>query len=94
MQVIIQQGILELICHCLKSNDAKYIAVSIEALGNLLSFGKMYMSGEGGKNYIVNRIGELGMFDVLENLQYHPVEVVYEKTLKLLENYFDTDNLN
>jgi len=32
------------------------------------------------------------MFDVLESLQYHPVEVVYEKTIKLLENYFDTEN--
>lgn len=34
----------------------------------------------------------MGMFDVLEKLQYHPVEIVYEKTLKLLEMYFDTQN--
>ena len=35
----------------------------------------------------------MGMFDVLENLQYHPVEVVYEKTLKILETYFETESV-
>lgn len=93
MEKILNDGILELICHCLKSNDAKYIAVSLEALGNLLSFGKSYYMLN-GKNLIVKKIEELGMFDILENLQFHPVEIVYEKTIKLLEAYFETENQN
>jgi hypothetical protein len=92
MEHIINQGILELICFCLKLKDAKFIAVSLEALGNLLNFGKTYSMD--GKNPIVAMIDKLGMFDVLENLQLHPVEIVYEKTVKLLENYFDTENQN
>ena len=94
MEYILKQGILELICHCLKSNDAKYIAVSLEALSNLLNFGKLYLTTEDGRNLIVAKIGEMGMFEVLENLQLHPVEIVYEKTVKLLETYFDTENQN
>jgi importin subunit alpha-1 len=92
-EIILKQGILEVICHCLKMKDAKYIAVSLEALGNLLAFGKNY-AGEGQPNPIVKRIEELGMFDILENLQLHPVEIVYEKTVRLLETYFETENQN
>jgi hypothetical protein len=93
MEHILKQGILELICHCLKLTDAKYIAVSIEGLSNLLSFGKQYYMVD-GKNLILQKLEQLGMYDVLENLQYHPVEIVYEKTIKLLESYFDTENQN
>ena len=32
-------------------------------------------------NPVVEEIGRLGMFDILENLQTHPVEVVYEKVI-------------
>jgi hypothetical protein len=94
MQYLIKQGVIELICHCLTLKDAKYIAVSLEALGNLLSFGKQYFTVEGGKNPVVAKVETLGMFEVLENLQLHPVEIVYEKTFKLLEAYFDTENQN
>ena len=91
MQILIEQHIIELICDCLKMKDAKYLAVSLEAFGNLLNFGKKYLMVD-GVNKIVTRVEELGMFDVLESLQYHPVEVVYEKTIKLLETYFETEN--
>jgi len=94
MNVLLNQGALELICFCLKSNDAKYVAVSLEALANLLNYGKLCMGMSDGKNFIVTKVGELGMFEVLENLQYHPVEIVYEKTIKILESYFDTENQN
>jgi hypothetical protein len=93
MELILKQGILELVCHCLSMEDAKYIAVSLEALGNLLNFGKMYYTVD-GRNLIVQKLEEIGMFDVLEKLQMHPVEIVYEKTIKLLETYFETENQN
>ena len=40
-------------------------------------------------NPVAEEIERLGMIDLLENLQSHPVEIVYEKTLKLLLDYFD-----
>ena len=33
----------------------------------------------------------MGMLDLLEKLQYHPVEIVYDKTLKILETYFEVE---
>ncbi len=88
---ILEQGILDIICNCLKMDDAKYLAVCLEAFGNLLAFGKK--SFPDGPNPIVNQVEKMGMFDILEKLQLHPVEVVYEKTLKILETYFDTQNV-
>ena len=88
---ILNDGILRIMCDCLKMDDAKYLAVCLEAFGNLLAFGKK--TNPDGPNPIVNELEKMGMFDVLEKLQLHPVEIVYEKTLKLLETYFETQNM-
>jgi hypothetical protein len=91
MDTIIAQGIIQIVCDCLKLEDPKYIAVSLEALANLLTFGKQHYL-ENGVNLVQKKIEELGVTDLLESLQYHPVEIVYEKTLKLLEAFFETEN--
>ena len=91
LKKILNDGILRILCDCLKMDDAKYLAVCLEAFGNLLAFGKK--SNPDGPNPIVNELEKMGMFDVFEKLQLHPVEIVYEKTLKLLETYFETQNM-
>ena len=90
VETIFNQGIVEVICKCLKNKDPKHLAVSLEALSNLLAHGKKF--SQGGENPVVEQVEKLGMFDVLENLQFHPVEIVYEKVIKLMETYFDTEN--
>ena len=92
MKKILGEGILSIICSCLKMEDAKYLAVCLEAFGNLLAYGKKNCLPN-GSNPIVDEVEKMGMFDVLEQLQLHPVEIVYEKTLKILETYFDTQNV-
>ena len=93
MKKIFDQGILRIICDCLKMDDAKYLAVCLEAFGNLLAFGKKINQNQNLPNPIVEEVEKMGMFDVLEKLQFHPVEIVYEKTLRILETYFDTQNV-
>ena len=87
LKKILQQGILECLGQCLLIDEARNLAVALEALGNLLSYGKSYKINEA--NPVVEEIERLGMNDLLENLQKHPVEIVYEKTLRLLLEYFD-----
>ena len=93
LKKILEQGILRIICNCLKMDDAKYLAVCLEAFGNLLAFGKKNNPNPNLPNPIVEEVEKMGMFDILEKLQLHPVEIVYEKTLKILETYFDTQNV-
>ena len=92
MKKILDQGILKIICECLKLNDAKLLAICLEALGNLLVFGEKFSQNPAGENPIVYEIEKMGMFDILEKLQLHQSEIVYEKTLKILEKYFDIQN--
>ena len=88
---ILQQNILPIICEFLKLDDAKFLAVSLEALQNLLFFGKKFNNNNPSiANPIVEEMDKMGMFDILEKLQLHPVEIVYEKTLKILETFFET----
>ena len=88
MKKLFEQNILGIICNCLKMDNGKYLAVSLEALGNLLAFGKK--NNPEGHNPIVIEFEKMGMCEILEKLQFHPVEVVYNKALKLLETYFET----
>jgi len=42
----------------------------------------------------VKRIEELDMYDTLESLQLHPVEVVYEKVYNFLTKFRQSDFLS
>jgi hypothetical protein len=82
--------ILETICSIIKYNEPKFIAVGLESLGHLLNCGKLFPNSD-GSNPIIQKLEALNMLDILENLQLHPVQVVYEKTIQLLEKYFDLE---
>lgn len=90
IQYIFENKILEVICQIIKHSDPKIIAVGIESLNNLLNYGRMYPN-ELGKNPVLEKIELLGMFDTLEMLQHHPIQIVYEKTLSLLEKHFELE---
>ena len=42
-------------------------------------FGRTFFTLGDGANPIVKKIEELGMCDRLEQLQYSPIEIIYEK---------------
>lgn len=86
IQKLLNQGILELICFSLKHRETKYIAVSLDGLRNLLEYGKL--SPVNGINLIALKLEKIGTVDYLEGLQRHHVEDIYEKTIKIIENYF------
>ena len=47
-------------------------------------FGKTFFAMENGINPIVKKIEQLGMFDRLEQLQYSPIEIIYEKVRNII----------
>lgn len=47
----------------------------------------------GRPNVIFTRLEEeMGFFDRLEDLQKHPSHEVYQKLLRIFENFFSTEN--
>ena len=79
--------LVEIICSFLKEKIQK-ILLLLEALGNLLAYGKKNSVNE--ENEIVKRIVNCGGENDLEQLQFHSVGMIYEKALFILEKYFDT----
>ena len=86
LEYIINNGLLNIICSGIKSKETNEIVICLEALMYLLYYGKK-MSKE-GTNFITNEIEKMGMFDVLENLQYSKSEIIYEKTYEIIKNFF------
>ena len=86
LEYLINNGILKVICAGIKSENFSEIVVCLEGLVNLLAFGKKYSID--GINIIVKKIENMGMFDVLERLQYNRNETIYEKTIDIIEEFF------
>lgn len=89
MKKLVDDGILIFINECIKNEDAKLVALGLEILGNVLAFGKK----KGELNYFIKEIELMGMVDVLEKLQTHEDQIIYEKTLQILDTYFETENV-
>lgn len=89
---IINNGILDVFETGLRSEKIELIAVCLEAFAKILSFGKQYYTVN-GVNRIVSKTEEMGLFEILEKLQYHPSELVYKRVIFLLENYFEIEEI-
>ena len=86
---ILEQGVLDIIFDILKNEEGKYLVICLEALYNLLNFGK-----KNKKLYLIlEKVEKMGMYEVLEKLQIHPLEQVYQKNLRILENFFDIKSI-
>lgn len=94
MESMLNREYIEVLSSIIKSNELKLIAIGIEALENVLEFGNQYYAKDGEKNIIVKRLEDIGMFDVFERLQYHCSEIIYEKVVKLIDNYFEKEELD
>lgn len=90
IEKLLNEGILDILCICLKNRESKYIGVSLEALANILNYGKSYPVN--GENPIAISLEKNGTLDYLEDLQKHHIEVIYEKAIKILETYFIVDD--
>ena len=89
MKRLIDEGILLFIAESIKSEDAKFIALSLEILGNILAFAKK----KGELKNVINEIEKFGLMDILEKLQMHEDQIIYEKTINILDAYFETENV-
>ena len=89
LEKLIVNGLLKVICDLIKSEDLFEIKISLEALITLLAFGQKYSVGK--RNLIREEIEKMGLGDVLEKLQFHRCETIYEKALFILEKFFPTE---
>ena len=89
MKRLIDEGILLFVLESIKSEDAKFIALSLEILGNILAFANK----KGELKKLIIEIEKLGLMDILEKLQMHDDQIIYEKTIQILDTYFEIENV-
>lgn len=87
---MIEKGLLETFVELLDSDDVKCVQVVLESLNNILKKGK---DAQGGKNLYKEKLEQLNAVHKIEKLQTHQNEDVYLKALKILENFFEIDNI-
>ena len=88
MKKLIDDGILIFVYDCLKTDDGKFICIGLEVLGNILAYAKK----KGEINLLVSEIEKMGIIDILEKLQVHENQVIYEKTIQIVDNYLEIEN--
>lgn len=84
---IVRNGGIEIVCDLISMNNAEITLLVLSIVKKFLK-----MNPDGSKGYR-DRVEECGGLDQIENLQHHPNRKVYEKSLFILETYFEaTEN--
>jgi len=87
LRYLVSHGIVKPLCDLLEFPDPKIIMVALEGLENLLRTGP-----KGPGNDVATQIDEFGGVQKLEALQRHQANEIYEKSLKILETYFEAED--
>merc|ERR1719170_16059 len=90
IRFLVAQACIPALCVMLKCGDVKMIMVVLDALDNILKIGKKDARGTEDNQY-ADWVEECGGLDTLEDLQRHENEDIYEKSVKLLQDYFESE---
>jgi hypothetical protein len=65
--------------------------VALEAIDNILKVGKADANSSNNLNSFCEFVEECGGLDALENLQRHDNEEIYDKSIRMLRDYFESE---
>jgi hypothetical protein len=88
IKYLVDQGCIKPLCDLLSASDARVITVALEGLENILKIGDKEAHETGGLNRYATLVEEAEGLDKIEMLQRHNNQDIYEKAVKILENYF------
>ena len=89
---LVQQACIPPLCELLGVADVKIIVVALEALENILKVGEAESKASAtSHNLMATHIAEAEGLKKIEDLQQHDNNDIYEKAVRILENYFGVD---
>eukprot|EP01091_Cochliopodium_minus_P009610 TRINITY_DN239_c0_g1_i1.p1 TRINITY_DN239_c0_g1~~TRINITY_DN239_c0_g1_i1.p1 ORF type:complete len:525 (-),score=183.13 TRINITY_DN239_c0_g1_i1:117-1691(-) len=91
IRYLVKQGTIKPLCDLLTCNDPRIIIVSLEALENILKIGELDSKSNSGHNIFSDYIEEADGIEKIEQLQTHQNNEIYEKAVKILEQYFSAE---
>lgn len=90
IRYLVQQAVTAPLCQLFKAPDPKIIMVALEGIENILRVGVKDMPKYNGVNKYAEFVEECGGLDLIEELQRHDNEEIYNKAVNILQIYFDT----
>jgi hypothetical protein len=86
--ILVEKGILNALASVLSLKESKLLVVALEGIENILKAGKVHYTKLGQENKFAIKLEECGGIDLIEQLQLHPNHQIYQRTLVILETYF------
>ncbi len=68
--------------------------MAMEGIENILKAGKLHFMNSNGENLFALQLEMCGGVDKLEELQLHKNHAVYERAVRMLEEYFNVEAEN
>jgi hypothetical protein len=88
----VDKGIIKALLATLKMQEARIIAVALEGLENILSAGQTHYVKLGQDNHFALTLENEGGLELIEQLQMHPNHQIYNRALKILEEFYQEED--
>ncbi|TDH72177.1 hypothetical protein CCR75_006113 [Bremia lactucae] len=92
IQYLVQQGCIPPLVKLLDVKDSRLINVALDALNNILQVGEADTSLTDTNNRMARYIEEADGIDLIQNLQFHQEQEIYEKAMRIICDYFDGED--
>jgi importin subunit alpha-6/7 len=91
IKFLVQQGCTRPLCDLLTVSDPKIVTIALEGLENILKVGDEEAKATGTQNQMAVYVSEAEGLNKIEDLQQHSNNDIYDKCIKILENYFGVE---
>lgn len=91
IKLLVDHGVIPALCNLFSCSDAKIIMVALEGVENILKSGKKEAARSCSINPYIDAIEECGGLDGLENCQRHDNEDIYERSVRMLREHFESE---
>ena len=88
---MVEKGIIQAIGSVFDTQEPRFLIVALEGINFVMKMGKEHLSKE-GVNPFVEVVERSGLLDKLEQLQFSKNQKVYEKSMAMLEEYFNVED--
>lgn len=85
---IVQQGALPPLCALLEVKDTKVVTVALEGIENILKVGLQMAGGNPQGNQMAQAVADTDGLSRIEELQNHENSQIYQRAVKIVEQYF------
>ncbi|KAL4508113.1 hypothetical protein ABPG72_021486 [Tetrahymena utriculariae] len=88
---LVKKEIVQVLYNVLKEENNEYVIIKcIDILHILLTFDReSQLDGEQQESVIINQLSNTGLIEIIQNLQNHSSDHVYNKIVKLINDFFD-----